>query len=246
MWEFCVRAQRTNNDIIEYIFDSVEQAVRDANGVATVVTLGDFCELVLACPFKAQPKIKGLLHFVLCTVFTEKLKYKFLHNNITLLEKNCEYFNAFVKVLTYFDSDFDRGVVSRVLCLNKRIVLESFLEFKLRLIKNKWKELCRLTNDNATLFISSETFVELLKFLIANIDPKYELVTIEFKEKTSIYIGERTHNKLIKSFEENDEVGLLTSLIDFSPRKLKLKGNIKNNKMIALLHELFGAALVTL
>ena len=241
MWEFCVQADNKNADYLDYIKTMVAHAVVKLGGVITSVERGDITELVLAVPKVERPKIKGMLDVVLANVFCEKFKYKFLKEKTTLIGKDTEYFEAFVRVLTYFDAELDRKIIARHLVYGDKINLESFFEFRLRMLKQKWEELTSLTNENAFLFLSSETFIELLKFLISNIEPKYDALNLSFGDKAYITtISEKSG--VVAEFELSDEAGLLAGLIDLSPNKLRVEvgSSEECGKMVGLLCELFG------
>jgi len=244
MWEFCVQTDSKNVDYLEYINTMIAHAVVKLGGVITLLERGVLSELVLAVPKAEKPKINGLLDVVLGSLFCEKFKYKFLKKHTTLMCKESEYFEAFIKVLTYFDAELDRKIVARNLIYGDKINLESYFEFRLQSLKRKWTELTKLTNENAFLFLSSETFIELLKFLIPNIEPKFDCLTISFSDR--VYITEYSGNKcsVVADYALSEEATLLTGIIELSPRQLNIEGSAENctgtTKIINLLCELFG------
>ncbi|MCL2540551.1 MAG: hypothetical protein FWE53_03955 [Firmicutes bacterium] len=186
MWEFCAQANNANADMLEYIHTMVAHPVAKLGGVSAILSRSGLNELVLAVPKAEKPKIKGMLDIILGNVFCEQFKYKYLKKHTTLVGQDKTYYEAYLKVLTYFDAETDRKIVSKNLMYGNKINLESFFEFCLPTLKRKWAELVKITNENASVFLSSHTFLELLKFLISNIEPKHDLLTVSFGDR--IYI----------------------------------------------------------
>lgn len=127
----------------------------------------------------------------------------------------------------------------RSLPTSSKIVLESLLEFRMRPLKNKWQELCNLTNDNSTLFIQSETFIELLKFLIANLENKSECVVISFDEECVISEERGDKVLLLSNLSADDDVGIITSVIELCPNRIKVFSDSGHVELLNFLCELF-------
>ena len=60
--------------------------------------------------------------------------------------------------------------------------MESFFNFKLYGLKQKWLEFCNLLKTNATLIERDVGSQELLKFLILNLTPKFECLILDFNK----------------------------------------------------------------
>ncbi len=229
MWEICIETSINNKDYILYIKNKMQNTISAVSGVISLFENTDICSIAIGCKKQDKSKVAGVLRFILCDVICEKMKYDYLSKNVGLVPQDSGYFSPFVKVLTYFDSELERQIVMRSLNLTPKIVLESFLNFKLRPLKIKWQELCNLTNDNAGLFLQSETFLELLKFLIANLDVKRECIIVSMQDKCIVYEEKNKNLISLASFDKNDEFGLLSSLIELCPNHIKVM-NSKNNK----------------
>ena len=165
----------------------------------------------------------------------------YLKNHINFVVSSENLFDAFIKVYTYFDSELERRIVLRILSFDEKIVLESFLYFKLQPLLLKWKEMCSLANSNLSLFLESQTFLELLKFLISNMDIKVESLIIDLSSSCQFF--EERKNKLIflKNFNEAEDFEIITGLIEFSPNKIKIISG-KNHNLIYNL--IFGKTII--
>jgi len=239
MWEFCIETDKKNSHLINYISERMTDALSCVDGVQSVVTLGNTSSLAVGCEQKHKRHIEGVLRVVLCDTICEKMKFDFLKKHINLIINEEKLFDAFVKVYTYFDSEIERKMVLRSLIFSKKIVLESFLHFRLQPLLNKWEEMCNLTNCNSSLFLQSETFIELLKFLISNLESKSECLVLDLEDGCKLY--EEKGNKIfaLQTFEVDDDINIVTSMIELCPNKIKIMGGGQNREIVSLLGELF-------
>jgi len=239
MWEFCVKASLENKDILSFLYNTLKSEMLSVGGVCVLVDRIGQTNLALACDEKNYKKIENVVKKALCDAICEKMKYKFLQNNINILVDNNELFLAFIKVYTYFDIELEKQLTIRLLDLSKNMVLESFLNFKLPFLKTKWKEMCHITNMNSGVFLRSGTFLELLKFLIVNLECKTQNLIIDFSEDCKIFEEKKDNKNIIKSLNCGDVIEILTSIIELSPQKIKIITKEKNSEIICLICDLF-------
>lgn len=237
MWEICIDSNSGNKDYIKYINEQMVNTINSLNAVVGISK--DGTSISFGCKKEDSQKLWGVLRFVLCEIFCDKMKYKYLFKNVTIVSQSEGFFNALIKVLTYFDSEIERQIVLRSIKYSPKIVLESYLNFKLKPLKSKWKELCNLTNNNSVLFLQSETFIELLKFLISNLEIKKECVVVSFKSPCIVYEEKQNSIISINTFDLNDEFGIISELIEMCPQRIKLIANNNARNIINLLSELF-------
>ena len=82
--------------------------------------------------------------------------------------------HAFICALITFDHDTDKIIAKTLIRLTKQFNLDSFFDFCLDVLKNRWDEVCNLANENIHYLVCQKTFMELLQFLISNIDCKMD------------------------------------------------------------------------
>ena len=157
------------------------------------------------------------------------MKYNYLKDHLCLNIQDETLFHAFVKVYTYFDIELEKAVAIRAIYL---LNLNSFLDFRLYSIKQKWQQMCNLTNVNAELFVKSETFLDILKFLISNLDYKIKEITIDFG------CGKIIAGKDELFFAVNDDLMVLTKIIELAPKKIKVL-NLNDEEIKNVLTDLF-------
>ena len=112
-------------------------------------------------------------------------------------------------------------------------------------MRSKWLEIIKLANDNAGYLLCNDTFVELLKFLIENIEISRGIVNVVKKEEDFVLCDEefkRIDNNecLLFQLDEKNEFNLIASLIALSPKKINVYCNtFENNPIITLVSQIF-------
>ena len=162
-----------------------------------------------------------LLQFYV-TIIIDYFKFNYLNRNISLAELKPELRLALVKALTQFDVDLDRQIIeSRLTKLKDAIYVESFLAFCVPEFETRMNELCALANNNKEKFIMSETFNELFKFILTNLNfsgsevllcKKGEFITIFNVKGRELYSSACT-----------DGIELVLKLVELLPRKIIIK-----------------------
>lgn len=240
MWEFEIICDLNTQDLIRYIQNRLNETLKKCNGVMALMTDGDKLFLSIGVKIENSPEIKANLRLVLCDVFCEKMKQKFLENNLDLPEKHRNLNDTFIKVFTYFDRELERQIILRKLELKEnKINLQSFLYFKLNTLIKKWQELCELANKNTMTILKKENFIELLRFLLQNIDSKCQSVILELQDKCLIYHDNKNDFDIITSIDTSDSFNVLSKLMDLNPYLIKIHSNEQNLEMIKLLRSVF-------
>ena len=238
MWEISIEASKKNVHLLNYISNKLQNSISFFKGIQSLMSYDNSISLAVGCPKQYANQLKNFLKILICDAICYQMKFDYLKNHINLVVSSENLFNAFIKVYTYFDSELERKIVLRILSLNDKIVLESFLYFKLQPLLQKWKEMCNLANSNLSMFLESQTFLELLKFLISNMDIKVESLIIDLSSSCQFF--EERKNKLIflKNFNEAEDFEIITGLIEFSPSKIKIISG-KNHNLISLIANLY-------
>ena len=147
---------------------------------------------------------------------------------------------AFKKALLNFDKETDKFIIKKNLDLSKDIFLEAFYQFKLKSLKEKWAELVALSNENREYLVSSDSFIDLLKFLVDNLDIcENEISIVKESEGYRIFSSDNIpeENKLLT------EELVVSSVIDLSPQRINLYFN-ETSKAITLLEKIFEERII--
>lgn len=235
MWEFSLNLKTENFELAKFLHNNFSSNCKKWNAVVTSVEQNGFISVLIAVENKhkevLQNYLKNCIVEVICTVF----KSSFLDRNLFLPLQDKLGINAFKKALLNFDKETDRYLVKRNLTLQNDLFLESFYQFRLSVLKNKWQELVTLANENREYLTSSESFLDLLKFLVDNLEICEEEISIykDKEENYQILISDKLYQN--KVFSEDS---LVSSIIDLSPQKINLYCD-EDSRAINLLHCLF-------
>ena len=234
MWEYAVIVKNSNEQIISYILSSSKIFVSKLGGVATLNREDEFSHVVIGVDEKHKDKMQTFLSKCITRAICSFFKSDYLdkHLNIKIADKIG--LLAFKKALINFDKETDYYIVSKNLVFENNLYLESFYDFRLKKLRDKWGELIDLANENKEYLISSDAFMDLLKFLIDNIDiVEEEIDIVEDDDGYRIFSGNEEN-----SFEGLSNEGLVSSVIEISPQKINLYCK-KENSATQLLKQIY-------
>lgn len=235
MWEFSLNMKTENFELAKFLYNNFSLNTKKWKAVVTSVEQNGFISILIAVDNKykefLQSYLKNCIVEVICTVF----KSNYLDSNLYLPLQDKLGMNAFKKALLNFDKETDRYLVKKCLDLEKDLFLESFYMFRLQILKGKWKELVTLANENREYLTSSESFIDLLKFLVDNLEICEEEISIykDNQKNYQILISDKLYQN--KVFSEDS---LVSSIIDLSPQKINLYCD-EDSRAINLLHCLY-------
>jgi hypothetical protein len=210
--------------------------------ICTSVEEDDNSKLLIACENNQKLKLTKILDEAISELFVSEYKEEYLKNNLNLHNIDEVNLKAFIKALVCFDKDYDKEYCIKKLNYEGALYLQSVFAFKLKTLREKWKDICELTNDNSIFLKTEGTFLELLKFLIKNLKIKEKTINIVFKNNAYEFMDEKGKKiKLKNKEEESEEIFLITNLITLNPKAINLHcdSTIKI-KTLNLLNELFG------
>ncbi len=230
MWEFSIMLQSRHNKVAKFLFNGLKKYVEEVGGVITSFDQAGIIHIVIACDEVEKSRlfyyVKSYIVEAICSYF----KIEFLRKNLKIQLKNKVSISAFEKALQYFDKETDRYLVEKYLCFNKNIFLESFFEFKLKVLKSKWLELTKIANENSSYLLTEDTFIELLKFLIDNLEIGYDTINI-ISDVDGYKLFDENFKEIDKFGEGGDGIWLIENLIALSPRKINVYTDIENDEL---------------
>ena len=234
MWEYSICVKNNNNQIINFLYLSLKKQIESLGGVATLLKDENFSSVVVATSDDKRDRAQLFLTKVITKVICSYFKTEFLNKYLYIPVKDEMSAVAFKKALINFDKETDFYIVSRNLSFDKTLYLESFYNFKLQKLRDKWGELINLANENRDYLSSQDSFFDLLKFLVDNIDIcEDEIDIVEDEEGYRIFSGREEG-----SIEGLNPQGLVCSVIDLSPQKINLYCK-KENRATEILKKLY-------
>ena len=178
MWEFCISIDKNNNQITNYILDKLFEYREQYDYIVTKFEKVSKTDILVACNDLEKNRLILCLQEVIDECICYYLKKDFLQKNLTLKLSDGITKQAFLSALLFFDKDTDRYIVNKYLCVDKKIDLFGFFNFKLLSLRQKWQELTSIANENEVYLYSDETFIELIKFLVDNLEIKSDVINI--------------------------------------------------------------------
>ena len=175
--------------------------------------------------------------YFICEDF--KLSYLEEHLNLPNLDEISK--RAFIQALLSFDKESDKYIIESFLHLEKSIDIETFFYFKLAPLREKWKELVQIANDNKAYLSSNETLVELLKFLVDNLELKNDIINLTQKNGKVMFFDINFNLLKQNDLDEKDiDSTIISNLIALAPKSVNIysSGNFNGN-LIKLLKQIF-------
>jgi hypothetical protein len=241
MWEFCFYFDDSfSADTFELKVASFAKMVGGI--VAKVLSRGYFSVLV-AVPFEKRRDATKFFSEKLAETILKGYKKEYIESSLNFEKTNAENFSVFLQALVCFDSEIDKSIILERLRLRSEFYLTSFVSFKLKFLKNKWNELISLANDNMVYLLNEDSCVELIKFLISNLEHRYYAVNIFSKDDCYLLCdmqGRAIEDFLIDKHTIYDDDNLITSLVALNPEKIIVHCNKSSkDKLIKNLFNFF-------
>ena len=221
MWEFSIIASSQNVEMSRFIYQQLKPRVQDVKGVMTCYEKLDTIKILLACPKHESVRIKYFVADVLSEAISTFTKEEFLQKSLKFPQKTPLEIETFRSALVCFDRETDRYLINKCQDLSgESVVIESFFHFKLQALKEKWNELIKIANDNTTYLLNGDSFIELLRFLIENIEIGCDEVNVVCQDG-KYHVLSQDFEKISQIEDECcDEINLVRKLLKLSPRKI--------------------------
>lgn len=238
MWEFSIKLDSAKSSIAKFLYRSLADVIKEVEGVLTSYEEEGKINIVLACKEIEKSRLQYHIADCISKVICVFIKEEFLEKRLKIPQKPDLEIFTFKKALVCFDRETDRFLINKYLNLDKNIVLESFFHFKLQPLKEKWTELIKIANDNSTYLLSEDSFVELLKFLVDNIEIASDELNIEI-ENEKIKILNSSYNNILED-KLLTEFDVVEQILSLSPRKI----NWICDKKIPFIEKVFSKRLL--
>ncbi|MCK9574936.1 MAG: sporulation protein YtxC [Clostridia bacterium] len=241
MWELTIEAESGDTECLEFLQHKLTAHFKDINGVFAHYAEADKYYILLACKREYKVSTKKLVDSTIADFLINFYKRTYFIKNLTLPIPNEIDMQAFIKALTTFDSTADKDFILSKLKYKNKLIIKSFYEFRLYELKTRWDELCGLANSNSYYLLNKDTFNELLRFLISNLESKYGEVHILYDEQGYTicdYYLKQLKNDFAEPTSGQNDILLLTALIEIAPQKIVLHCDVNQN--IQILKEIYN------
>lgn len=241
MWEFCINMSDKNISASKKIYLALKDFCKEYNGIVTTYERCENISILVSAEKCDENRYKHFIANLISDIICDDYKLCFLKENLSLPNLDSISKNAFMQALLSFDKEADKYIIQKFLTLEKSIDIEAFYYFRLSPLREKWKELVQIANDNKAYLSSNETLVELLKFLVNNLELKNETINLmQDNDKVCFY---DTNFKLLKTNDASDkdiDSTIISYLISFAPKYVNIyKQDNFNSALIKLLKQIF-------
>ncbi len=246
MWEFCVTFSSTR--YAKEFKNKIIGRIKGCNGIVTVLTTIKYSKVLIAIEREYKGQIKSYLTEKIAEFILLFYKKEYIISKLNFLVNKTNSMQVFLTTLVCFDSEIDKKIIMHELNLKNMLMFDSFINFKLGILKSKWDELVCLANDNIMYYLSEDTFLELIKFLISNLDYRCCEVNV-FSKKDCYFLCDMQGNTINDFLVENnilyDDGALLKALIALNPEKIVVHGkSFLKDKIIKTLCNYFSSRVV--
>ena len=225
MWERNIEVK--NGKVAEYIYSRIKKELEEVC-VITLNKNSSYYQIAFACEDYDQARVKLFLNEIIIDTICTFYKNEFLESRLNLPVKEGIYVKALKKALLSFDKETDAYIIAKNLNFDKNLNIDGFYYFNLKSLREKWEELASIANDNGYFLMSDENFIDLLKFLVDNLEITHETVNV-YCDEDQVKIYDDMNNYEIK---EGDD--LLTTLIGLSPKRINFFGDNKSEKYLII------------
>ena len=234
MGEYSINVNHSNKNLVKFLYSAVKRFTSDCNGLVAVNEQNNYSSILIGVEESYKERLQTFLSKCITKSICSFYKNDFLNKNLSLPLNDELLALAFRYAMINFDKETDYYIITRNIEFNKEIYLDSFYNFKLKKLQAKWKELINLANDNREFLLDKSAFMDLLKFLIDNIDiSTNEIDIVENEEGYRIFTSQEEE---ILEIGNNED--LVKTVIDLSPQKMNIYCN-NVNRTIDLLSFMF-------
>lgn len=241
MWELSINLSDSKMETSKKIYLKLKEFCLNLGGLVTTYERCEKISILVSAENCDENRFKHFITNLISDVICEDYKLEYLKQNLNLPSLDQISKNAFLQALLSFDKESDKYIVQKILKLESSIDVDAFYMFKLTSLKDKWKDLVQIANDNRAYLSSNETLVELLKFLVDNLEFKNDTINIT-QEDDKIVFYDINFNKIKQSDvgEKDIDSSIISDLISFAPKYVNIySGHKFNGQVIKLLKQIF-------
>lgn len=221
MWEVMLVCNTDNKRIIQYVYKLMRKYVQDKSCILTLNEDRKTISILFACAKGKKEYYKEMIKVCIIDYIINVYKYEYLIKNIHNFLEDEMTFKSFIKLLSLYDKQTDEIALKKSLNIERVFYIDSFINFRLSPLIHHWKELCMLARDNFDYFISSEGFVEIMRFLVATMEENCDKIKImQNNGKYSLYNVNKI-NEIAEKIEEcSTPFSLISAVLKVCPRTI--------------------------
>jgi hypothetical protein len=215
---------------LRYIVKRLNSLTRRGVIATSLLKKSNRSDLVVSLTDTTEPDEKHIQRVgaialdALSDIIINDCKFHYINTSLRLPMIDDVNRHAFVRALTSFDAQTDKIIAKSLINLTPSFLLDSFYTFCIDDLKTRWQEVIALANENIGYLVCGNTFNELLRFLISNIESREREVHI-FQDGETLQIlngGLRQFKDLIIDEDLSPDIKAITQLIQLAPKRIYL------------------------
>jgi len=226
MFEFTISGNSDRNTI-EYIYSSLKPAVEGFNGIIVITSDRNSKKICLAVEEKNINYIKSAILDSISESIIAVYKQAFLLENICLCIRNKLAKDSFIKALVVFDRQTDKDLIKKDLLLENNLNVDSFYNFRLLDLKQRWTDICNIVNESIPLLLKDKSVAELTRYFVNGTENTINEAHL-YIDNDAIRLAIDNKNDLI--FDHDSVSDIVAEIISLCPNKILVHGNLENNK----------------
>lgn len=227
MYEVNISVEKENTHFINYIEKQLEPVLSKIDGVSASVTSTHRAYYTVACADTYKKQISDIVLNQASDVLAIGYKNAYLREQLGVKNGNF-YLNTLLNTMCVFDNNFDKQYIRRILNTNDDIYLDGYFNFKLKRLKDKWKEIVELAESNSIILSDNSLIEEFLAYLLEAINQKVKNLSVVIDgENVSLY---DTNGNIIEpldlmQIEATAEEVAMVNTISIKPKELTIYCN---------------------
>lgn len=218
MWEFALIASINNKRIINYIYKMMKSYVQDKSCVLTTDENERESLILFACAKGKKDYYQEMIKLCVIDYIINVYKYEYLIKNINNFLPDEITFKSFIKVLSLYDKQTDESILKKSININNVFYIDSFLQFRLAPLIERWTELCEIARENCEFFLTSDSFMDIMRFLVATMEENCEKIKICVKKDGYTLYNTNNDNNAEKIEDCNTPFSLISSVLKICPK----------------------------
>lgn len=244
MNEYCIIFPKYKNDIFIHFWKKFELMAQKFKNISIQ---NEDESIILCCSIKKNNKtLLENIKKALAESLVLNYKYKFMADNLILPAGYEQFKDALCKSLAVFDRTTDIVEVLSLLEIGRSLNIDSFYVFKLASLRMRWKEITDLFVENMSNMIYSNSFTELIRYLIMTTESCGEDVFV-YNFNNTIYLRNKDGGNLADPIEIREDYlpAVISELIIIAPTNIYLKYDLSTkNELTAIILDLFAEKVV--
>lgn len=190
MYELTISAPNNYGHLLDYIKNSTAHALAEMDGIATDIQGKRRSYFSVACSDTFRFQLKRLLSESVSE--SVALGYKNLYvRNCLKVGDGTFLQNVLINTMCVFDKAYDRQIIAKIIDTDKPLFIDGYCNFRLNLLKRKWKEIAKLVSDNNYILHDSQLILEFLQYLLESVEGKTAELSVSFEHDGFLLYDQR-------------------------------------------------------